>query len=41
MGGEIDWNGLPVICEMYGVNDVEIMIVLLETIRDSQRKAAD
>ena len=41
MGGQIDWNGLPVICEMYGVKDVEILIIQLTTIRDNPRGVSE
>jgi hypothetical protein len=41
MGGEIDWEALPVICEMHGVKDVEILITQLAAIRDHQSKGRD
>lgn len=33
MGG-IDWNALPVVAEMLGVEDVETLVSLLVQIRD-------
>lgn len=37
MGG-IDWTGLPTVCEMLGVEDVEMLITQLVAIRDHQNK---
>jgi len=34
MGGAIDWAALPVIAEMLGFDDVELLIHLLVKIRD-------
>jgi hypothetical protein len=34
MGGQIDWNALPVICELLGVSDIEKLVVQLIVIRD-------
>jgi hypothetical protein len=36
MGG-IDWAGLPVVAEMLGFDDPEILITQLAQIRDAQR----
>lgn len=36
MGG-LDWNGLPVVCEMLGIDDPQRLIVQLATLRDWQR----
>lgn len=32
----IDWTGLPTVCEMLGVEDVEMLITQLVAIRDHQ-----
>lgn len=37
MGG-IDWAALPVIAELYGITDIDILIHQLVAIRDSQRE---
>lgn len=37
MGG-IDWAALPIVCEMLGVSDVEVLITQLVAIRDHQNK---
>ena len=34
LGNQIDWNGLPIICEMLGVDDVELLIHQLFAIRE-------
>jgi hypothetical protein len=34
MGGLIDWNAVPVFCELYGIEDVELFIAHLTAIRD-------
>jgi hypothetical protein len=34
LGGVIDWSGLPVICEILGIIDVELFIQHLLVIRD-------
>lgn len=36
LGGEIDWQGLPVVCELVGVEDMESVILDLITIRKFQ-----
>jgi len=38
MGGQIDWTGLPLIAEILGVDDLEVLIVQLAALRDWQRK---
>jgi hypothetical protein len=38
MGGEIDWAALPVIAEMFGIDDVEELIVQLVEIREFSRR---
>lgn len=34
MGGQLDWAALPVVVELLGVTDVEILIHLLVALRD-------
>lgn len=34
MGGQLDWSALPVVAELLGVADVEILIHQLVAIRD-------
>lgn len=34
LGGQIDWQGLPTVCENLGVADIELLIELLQVIRD-------
>jgi hypothetical protein len=34
MGGKIEWSSLPVMCELYGVDDPELLIMSLAIIRD-------
>ena len=41
MDGSIDWAGLPMIAEMYGVADIEAMIARLGAIRSHLRRKAD
>lgn len=41
MSGELDWNAIPVLCEMYGVEDADVLIVQLLAIRDHVRRKAD
>lgn len=38
MDGAMDWHGLDVISEIYGVNDVEILIAQLTAIRAYQHR---
>lgn len=41
MGGTIDWSAIPIIAEMFGVIDVESLIMQVVTIRtwqDEQNK---
>jgi hypothetical protein len=35
--GGIDWNGLPLVCEMFGIEDVEQLVRDLVTVRDFQK----
>jgi len=34
MGGEVNWTALPYVCELYGINDIELFLINLTTIRD-------
>ncbi len=36
MGAEIDWTALPIVCEVFGIRDVEEMIACLVVIRDRE-----
>jgi hypothetical protein len=38
LGGQIDWAGLPMVAELLGIDDLEVLIVQLTIIRDSQEK---
>lgn len=38
MEGAIDWAALPVIAEMFGIDDIEGFILQLTLIRDSKRE---
>lgn len=38
MGGEIDWAALPLLCEIYGVDDIEALVLGLVAIREFQRE---
>ncbi len=38
MAGSIDWAALPIICELLGVSDPEMLIGQLVLIRDAQTK---
>ncbi len=38
MGGAIDWAGLPLVAEMLGIEDLEILVAQLAALRDWQRK---
>lgn len=40
MGG-LDWQALPIIAEMFGIDDIETFIVQLTTIRDWQRDQSE
>lgn len=37
MGGQIDWSALPVIVELYGIDDVGVFIAKLDAIREHKR----
>jgi hypothetical protein len=34
LGGRIDWIGIDVVSELLGIEDIEMLIAQLETIRD-------
>lgn len=36
MMGGMDWTALPIVCEVLGVEDVELLIRQLTLIRDAQ-----
>lgn len=36
MGGTLDWNALPVVADLFGIDDIEGLINRLATIRDWQ-----
>lgn len=36
MGGTIDWAGLPLVADLLGFDDLELLIVQLAAIRDFQ-----
>lgn len=38
LGGTIDWAGLPLVAEMLGIEDLEILVAQLAALRDWQRK---
>lgn len=40
MLGGLEWSGLPIACEMYGVDDVDSLIRDLVTIRDKTQEMA-
>jgi hypothetical protein len=37
MGGEIEWSAIPMIAEVLGVEDVEMLIRAVVTIRERMR----
>jgi hypothetical protein len=41
MGGATDWTALPVIAEMLGVEDIELLVYRLAAIRDWQAENRD
>jgi hypothetical protein len=41
MGGQLDWNGLPVVAEMLGEEDIEALICRLAAIRKWQANNRD
>lgn len=40
MGGEINWHALPLIVELLGIDDVDLLITHLCAIRDHQARQA-
>lgn len=38
MGGEIDWNALPVVAEIFGIDDIESLVFQLVEIREFNRR---
>jgi len=38
MGGRLDWAALPVIVELLGIVDVDILIIQLVALRDRPRE---
>jgi len=38
LGGEIDWAGLPVVAEILGIDDIELLIKQMLLIRDFQKE---
>lgn len=40
MGG-IDWTALPIVSEMLGINDADLLIAQLAAIRESQRARSE
>jgi len=34
LGGQIDWAGLPVVAEMLGIDDIELLVMQMMQIRD-------
>lgn len=38
MGGEIDWNALPVVAEIFGIEDIESLVFQLVEIREFNRR---
>lgn len=39
MGGEINWQALPILAELFGVEDVEAWLRGLVQVRDSMRSS--
>ena len=40
MNGALDWNALPIVCDLFGVKDPDIFIHELLAIRDHLRLKA-
>jgi len=38
MSGELNWSALPIVSEMLGVTDIDVLVAQLCAIRDHQRK---
>ena len=41
MAGELNWAALPILCEIHGIEDVELLVRQLLAIRDQQRVLSD
>lgn len=41
MGGQIDWAGLPLVADLLGIEDLEILIVQLNLIRNHLTRGED
>jgi hypothetical protein len=39
MGGTVEWSALPVLCELHGVGDVELLVAWLVAIREGMKDA--
>lgn len=39
--GGMDWSGIPVIAEMLGFDDIEMLVAQLVVIRDHQKASGD
>ncbi len=37
MGGQIDWSALPILAEIHGIDDIEMLSEQLIAIRSHQR----
>lgn len=38
MGGSIDWAGLPLVADLLGIEDLEVLITQLAALRDWQQQ---
>jgi len=38
MGGELNWQALPIVCELYGITDIDIFISELVVVREYVNK---
>ncbi len=36
LGGKVDWSGIPLVAEILGIDDLEVLIVQLTTLRNAQ-----
>lgn len=41
MMGGLDWNALPIVCEILGIDDMEIFIMQLLALRDDLADARE
>lgn len=37
MGGVIDWSALPILAEIHGITDIELLVEQLVTIRNHKQ----